>query len=211
MTGMSKKQEYEQLCRIRNLLLIVAILLAFASAVVGVMCFTEENPDETQGSMTEATESTQFQTEEVPMTSEVESAPPEETAEETTETAVEETAQETAEGTESVTEPMEQILDSILHDGAQTAIQNIEISAKSMSLDDAGAWKIDAAVCAENWYEKQLTAENSEAIQQQMKESWQQVCECWDLVEGHSAEAEKVYSFLGEFFSVKHTEGGGVG
>lgn len=227
---MNKKQEYEQLCRIRNVLLIAAILLAFAAAVAGVKYFSAEPPE------SQPIESTAETTEENT------ADPAAETSEETKEpesTSAEEDEQVTTEGetaesgeylddgteapTESGAEPTEQadasedkemdlerVLNGVLHNFPEVVLERFERYAQQIIPDDVEKWEITARIQADAWFDSLIDDKGSNARQMRAVANWNAIQENWDIEDPHSEKAEQLYAFLDAFFADKEqmAEGG---
>lgn len=224
---MNKKQEYEQLCRIRNVLLIAAILLAFAAAVVGVSAkklpggdppaeSTVETVEETTvdpAAETRAPESTSAgETEAEQITSEYETAEPEEHLDDETEATTEPSAEPEEQADPPVDEEMdlEDVLSQVLYDLPETTLEQFENYAQQIIPNDYGSWEKTARIQAEAWFYSLIDAEGSNALQQQAADNWAVVQEKWSTEDSHSEKAEHLYAFLDAFFAdMKHIAEGG--
>lgn len=230
---MNKKQKYEQLCWIRNLLLIIAVVLAFSVVTVGVLCFGK--PGTTGHGETEPSEVTvepettyvHEETEGLADTKETTGVVTEETLEPDDTTGSEfqeenhnETIQETASMAETETlvndgdsvaesTALEDILNSILHEEPHMCIEKMEILAQVLIPDDTDDWEMGANGYADIWFEELTAFEGG--VQEQLISNWKLVCENWGDADTHSGQAERLYVFLNEFFDAKELlwDGGG--
>lgn len=210
---MTKQKRYHQLCRIRSVLTVLAVVLAIATAAAGWHAFGgKEIPPET----TEPTETT------VPATTM-------ETAVETTEPAVETTVEATTETTEGAVEtteetipetgfepagvigeaeenvhPLHQLLNTMMNmEDREALYRSMDLFAQEYILEEG--WEEDFRLAAEDWYEAL-----EDEYQAQTQAHWAELMEDWEEQEFACDQMEQLRSFLEGFFAAqeKNMEGG---